>query len=899
LTAVLTQYTTDVETSNRTGIQLNVDTSNTTQTIGNFVTDVSIQPYIASTIVSFYAVNMRPGQTVHAFFDSVLVDQYCAPGTPAPFSVIPGVTGGYQFDTSSNAGIAKTGKWGDPLVADQYGRVFGQFNIPPGQFKTGDRVFELADTTNLTLGADALTTKATATFTASNLSVTKENVTMTTVNPSISYVPVSQTVVNTTYSNSSINLPDIVNIDVTHEPIAQGLTIVTPDGSAGVYATSIDLFFKQKSHLGNHGATLWLTEINNGYPDGTKVLPFSTVHVVDSQINVSADASVATNFAFESPIFLNNNTEYAFVLMPDGNDPDIWVYSAALGDTDIKSGIQVYSQPVTGTAFYGATTNEWTALQTEYIKFNLNIASFNVGQGDLYFNNDQTDYLTVQNITFLNANTTVLPGDIVYQSTNSTVSTANLQVFGQLTSYDNTRNILYVGQSNGGFTSNSYYQVHRFTNATVQVSPGPNTTTLIAYGNTGVIYNPVVDSIVGQFATLTPAGTSISFDYKGISNNYLADTTANFLTPGIETDMFDKERIVASFSNEQANYSNNRSLTVHAHFATDSAFISPIIDLVKKNDLVIANQVDPVSFIYNEYYNNGSSKSKYISQLVTLAAGQDSQDLQIHLTAHRSPGTDIKVYAKFLNSEDLDPITAKTWTPLYNLGSAFYNDPSNPNDVGEYIFQTYPGYGLTSTTGTITANSTLGNTVQGTGTNFGTDVQVGWWINMAANTTYSETARQVVAIQNTTSLTINAPFGTNYTTNAYYVVPPPTTAWLANTSSIQLTGNVTVNTATNAIIGNGTTFQTLVPGQIIFAAGDSQAIVSIANSTYLTVGTPWSANATGANVFLNSTGGVSYLNNSNSIFTTFNRFQIKVILQSNNSAQVPLLQDLRALAMQL
>lgn len=893
MSAVLSTYTTDVETSTRSGQQVVVDTNTTKQNIGNFVTDISLQPYMAAEVISFYAYNIRPGARVHCFFDSVNVDAYCAPG-------VTSVANTTSIDTSTNASIVKTADWGTAIYADSAGHVFGQFAIPGGTFKTGDRTFTIADTANLILGADALTTKAAATFTASNLSVTKQTVTLTTVNPIVSVVPVSQTVVNTTYSNTSINLPDIVYIDAQWEPIAQTLSINTPNGEAGVYAVSLDLYFKQKSSLGNHGVTVYLCEIANGYPDGKKILPFSTVHLNDADINISEDASVKTTFVFEAPVFLNNGIEYAFICKPDANDPDIWVYSAALGDIDIKSGIQVYSQPVQGTAFFGATMTEWTALQTEYIKHTLNIAVFTQARGDVYFNNSNTDYLTIQNIAFNNSNTTILPGDTVYQSGNSTVTTVNTSIKGTVHGYDNTRNILRVSDSGANFSNNAYIQVHRFANSTLRSSPGPNTSTLVAFGNTGAIYNPVVDSIVGQFATITPAGTSVSFDYKGASNTYLIDTGNSIpITPGIETDMFDKERIVGSVSNE-ASAGTGKTLTMHARMQSDSALLSPVIDLVKANSLVIANQVDPVGFIYNEYYNNGTSKTKYISQLVTLAAGQDAQDLQIHLTAHRPVGTDIQVYVKFLNSQDPEPMVNKTWTPMVNLGWNIYGDPGNPNASNEYVFQTFPYYGLTPTTGTITANSVLANTVTGVSTLFGTEVKVGQWINMAANTTYSENARQVVAIASNTSMTLSAPFGTNYAAgSSYYIVPPPTTAWNSTTFSTLQTGNIAANTTTNIITGTGTNFLSLLPGQTISFAQDSDIIVSITNSTSLAVRTPWSSTVSGANMYLVSTGGVSYLNSKNSLYTTFNRFQIKVILQSNDSSKVPLINDLRALAMQL
>jgi hypothetical protein len=891
LTAVSTTYTTDVETSTRSGTQLVVGTDTQKTSVGNFVTDMSMQPYMAAEEISFYAYNMRPGARVHAFFDSVNVDAYCAPGVTTAANTT-------SIDTSTNAGIVKTADWGTAIYADSAGHVFGRFNLPGGRFKTGDRVFTLADTTNLILGTDALTTKASATFTASNMSVTKQTVTLTTINPLISVIPVSQTVVNTTYSNTTITLPDIVYIDAQWEPIAQTLNINTPQGEAGVYAVSLDLFFKQKAQMPgvDHGVTVYLTEMKNGYPDGKAILPFSTVHLKSADINISEDASAKTTFVFESPVFLNNNMEYAFVVKPDANDPDIWVYSAALGDVDIKSGVQVYSQPVTGTAFFGATMTTWSALQTEYIKHNLNIAVFSNAQGDVYFNNANSDFVTLRNISFNNSNNTILPGDTLYQAGNSTPSTVSTTISGTVRQYDSTRNIIYVSDTTANFTNNAFIQVHRYANSTLKTSPGPNTTTIIASGNTGVLNNIVVDGLVGQFATLLPAGTGIAFDYKGASNTYLADSNTNVITPGIETDMFDKERIVASLSNETA-ASSGKTLTIHGRFQSDSALLSPAIDLVKANALSIANQVDPVASIYNEYYNNGTSKTKYISQVVTLASGQDAQDLQIHLTAHKPVGTDIKLYVKFLNSQDVDPIVNKTWTPMVNLGYNIYNT-TDPDDMTELVYQTFPYYGLTPTTGTIT--STLGsNTITGSGTKFQTELAIGQWINMPANTTYSETARQIVAIASNTSLTVANTFGVAYTANAYYIVPPPTTAWKSSTFSTQQTGTVSANGSTNIVTGSGTNFLSLLPGQTISFAQDSDIITGITNSTSLTVRTPWNATVSAQTFYLVATGGVSYLNSKNSLFTNFNRFQIKMILQSNDSSKIPIVSDIRALAMQL
>lgn len=901
MTATQTTTTVATTTSTRSGTQLVVDSQSNTYNLGNLVTDVSINPYIASQIVSFYAKGLRPNQIVHAFFDSVLIDQYCAPGT---------FNGG---DTSSYTSVSTTATWGANLVVAADGTLAGQFNIPSNTFKTGDRIFELADVTNIAQGNDAVTTQATGVFTASTLNVTKQTTTLTTVNPVLSKKAISNTIVTTNTQITTTTLPDTVNIDSQWEPIAQGLTINTPNKETGVFATSLTLYFKQKSQIGTNGVTVYLCETNNGYPDGSKVLPFSTVNLPYASISTSQDSSVGTTFTFESPVFLNNGSEYAFIVKPDNNDPDYWVYSANLGDNDILTGQQMFSQPIIGTAFFGATTTQWTALQTEYIKFQLNIANFTSYSGDAYFNNSNTDYLTPYNLTYSNTSAALLPGDIVFQSTNSTVTTVNTSIYGTLRYYDSSKGVFYVDNSTGNFTSNSFVQIHRFANSAMFTSPGPNTSTVVAWAKTSSFYQPIIDALVPQFATIAPSGTKLSYDYKGTSNSYSQDTATNPISLGTETEFFDKERIVVGKSTEVASMSSAKSSNAHVKLTSDSILLSPVIDTVKSHGLAIGNLVDKVSNIYNEYYSNGGSKTKYVSQIVTLAQGQDAQDIQISLTAHRPSGTDIKVYVKFLNGQDTEPMFQKTWTPLLNQGYSLYSSPSDPNDFNNFVYSTYPYYPMLPSNGTITVANTS-NTVTGIATQFGSngDIQVGMWINMMANATFSENSRQVTAITNSTSLTINTPFNGNYTTNAVFIVPPPTTAWLSSNLITQLANSsgafansggavatVTANTTSNIITGANTNFTSLLPGQILSIGGYSQAIVYIANSTQLTVGTPWAANFTGANGYIVSKNGLTYLNSNNNLYTTYKQFQIKVVLQSNDSSKIPLINDLTSLALQL
>ena len=57
------------------------------------------------------------------------------------------------------------------------------------------------------------------------------------------------------------------------------------------------------------------------------ILPFSEVSLNPSAVNTSTDASVATTFTFPSPVYIQENTEYAFVLLANTQEYNVYVSS--------------------------------------------------------------------------------------------------------------------------------------------------------------------------------------------------------------------------------------------------------------------------------------------------------------------------------------------------------------------------------------------------------------------------------------------------------------------------------------------------------------------------------------------------------------------------------------------
>ena len=233
--------------------------------------------------------------------------------------------------------------------------------------------------------------------------------------------------------------------------------------------------------------------------------------------------------------------------------------------------------------------------------------------------------------------------------------------WGVVDHYDSVRQILYVDTSDmwmdpfwitsdtlwpsatintrfrttGTFPSNSFIQVHRSSNnynltnlsgassynqqtgETLASPPYPtqvhvinggvNNSTIVAYANTAENYNPIVNTLVPQFSVLTPPGTSIFFDYTGISNTFVTDSSnTNISTLSQDVSLRDYERIVASRSTANASYSDNKTMTIHAHFTTDNQYLSPLIDCVRTEAVAVRNLIDPISSTYEEFYNKGS-----------------------------------------------------------------------------------------------------------------------------------------------------------------------------------------------------------------------------------------------------------------------------------------------------
>mgnify|MGYP003347480412 CR=1 FL=1 len=121
-----------------------------------------------------------------------------------------------------------------------------------------------------------------------------------------------------------------------YDPLAQTFQVKS---QGGAFLTKVDVYFATKDN--NIPVTLEIREVINGYP-GKYVLPFSRVTLKPENVSISTntvdmpDGTTAksydtpTTFTFPSPVYVQDNGEYALVLASDSNGYKVWVSN--LGD---------------------------------------------------------------------------------------------------------------------------------------------------------------------------------------------------------------------------------------------------------------------------------------------------------------------------------------------------------------------------------------------------------------------------------------------------------------------------------------------------------------------------------------------------------------------------------------
>ena len=284
------------------------------------------------------------------------------------------------------------------LVTDEVGSLLGSFFIPDPnisgneQFTSGDKIFRLTSNSSNSTIPGIVSTIAEENFASRGTIQTVQETILSVRNARIETQTLSESVnaseVSTSQSRavvSSTTSSRIGRIDYTIDPLAQTFFVAE---DTGVYVTKLDVFFNTKDDT--LPVTCQIRSVNLGVPT-QKILPLSEVVLNPENVNTSDDASIATTFNFDAPVYLEAGKEYAIVLLSNSTEYNVWI--SRLGETEISTAansasgqIIVSSQPLLGSLFKSQNASTWDASQFEDLKFTLYRASF-VPNGNIQFYN--------------------------------------------------------------------------------------------------------------------------------------------------------------------------------------------------------------------------------------------------------------------------------------------------------------------------------------------------------------------------------------------------------------------------------------------------------------------------------------------------------------------------------
>ncbi len=636
----------------RTGTETSTKLSERTENIGSKLIDVSLKPYIRARTIQVNGKGLKANTKYFVFFDgenmtNTGATSYVRPLTQSEFTR-------ESANVENTVVTSYTNALGSNLVSDANGEIFFNLTIPPGIFRMGSRELIVTDSPTNAVDASSYAKKE---YVAAGLTEKKQNTILTTRSVSVTTKPLVESV-------------DQTKVYYVNNISCSGYSFIpkAPEGEEGVFMTKVDMWFAAKHPT--LGVWVEIREMDNAGGVTRNQVPFSEVWLTPAQMNVASAADVknganGTTITFPAPVFLYNDTQYAFIIHTVGLNPDTYFWVSRLGETDVKTGQKVNARPLTGT-FYTTNNNlNWDMVPDIDLFIKFYRASFTTGvTGQAVLGNKPIERVVLGNLssTLVNngerfigtdrltlsdpsSNTSnrgdgnpLIVGDRligVTSGANAAIINVNGTVYGVANNLYVSGERVRLANSNGTFYgTNSTVTLKRTGQATLssyKLYEGVNEIEFInSSGNfyagdiiRGVSTNitATVDAIANQRYSLLDFEpsyikfnkTSVGFEIQTTANNtgviesYVSiDDSQNY--------EFDNEKVVLSKSIEKALLGNGRSSNARISMATTSNYLSPVIDLAKTQSIIVDN-------IINANTKAESAVSKLVLSLTTAANG--------------------------------------------------------------------------------------------------------------------------------------------------------------------------------------------------------------------------------------------------------------------------------------
>ena len=677
--------------------------------VGDFVTDVKFQPFMRTQDIKVYVAGLRPSTRHYFFFDSVDVNANVTPGT----------------EVAKARDVQKVGVAGSAISTDANGVLRAVFTIPQGKFFVGDRILTVVDVDQYSSIESASTSGTDIAYHAYNI-VTS----LTTISTRPPEFGIEET-------STSRNLADRVTQTTTPgqarrntnsgDPLAQTFFIKSGmgRGSNSVFISKVDLFFKRKSDI--NGATITLREVINGYPSSI-ILPFSKIHVVPTDINVSDDASLVTEVSFDAPVRMDVEKEYAVVVQPDANDPNYLIFTSKVGGLDKTAG-PTQGQSVVmdwgdGVLFTSTNNRAWQSVQDEDIKFNLYRHDFNAATGTVNLTNDDHEFFTLSDW-----DGRFTAGEYVYKQIDTGYTVSMVLGTNVITQSGNDFTADYSAGDyilvrNSGNTASDIFRV-----ASVDSSVQITTDKPCYFNGASASGVPIVAGVISHYNKYTASEMHLKQSSAVNSKRFVVADVLTGFSSGTEGTIGTIDNINLSYIQPLIQKANDsvtttsingtftdpanvvNTYTMPLKFGDNNFFTRKGVVIYSKSN----NFINPKPFNINVELTNASNStstpvvdlelstllayqfkvtdtadttSKYISKTIELAEDLDAEDLNLYLTGYRPNGTDIKVYIRPQHTQDSAAFDTIDWIELELFeGVNTYSSSSNLNDYKEFRYR--------------------------------------------------------------------------------------------------------------------------------------------------------------------------------------------------------------------
>ena len=399
------------------------------------------------------------------------------------------------------------------------------------------------------------------------------------------------------------------------------LTIESPQLPGGSVATaSVDVsggqIYNSEIQLSGFGYTEAPSVVIKGIGNGAAGAVIETAIEIDTpavRMGVAIDqegitnSTVPTRFAFEHPVYLQNDTEYAIAVETDSVDYEMW--ASRLGEIDASTSTIITTQPSLGSVYRSQNIDNWTEDIFEDLKFTLYRAEFDISRPcELLLTNENLGYELLNNNPF--------------ETDGSSNSNADSLLF------KNNNNILKVNHRDNGFEdTGKSYVFYKSAAETGGITTDVLNNTLFRVSNSGVDSYNITSSIpaalnsVGggstvyasynrKFEVLYPQVQYLTFSQTKIdtsvqtldvvpvdsaTTNYTSYSQKAFEQTFLnEPHYFTNQKFIASKINEIQN-DVERSLTYKMDLSSSVSYLSPVIDLSTTSVKTVTNRVENAS----------------------------------------------------------------------------------------------------------------------------------------------------------------------------------------------------------------------------------------------------------------------------------------------------------------